>query len=395
MEVDALAEIVDQLRAVDLLAVRLRVLLGLVRERGQKQLCHAYARPVRRRALRVRLAPYLVQLARGQLQDFAAINDLQLRRRFGRGVAQRAQKHLSHPQRTLDRSQCGCVLSRRFETVEHFAERAQLYVRFAHRRQHSRDVRGEDARRTDHENARAAELTAVPVQQVRGTVQRDGRLAGARTAGDFGDAAPRRADDLVLFLLDRGHDVAHLLAARTAERGHQRALADDLHVLGHGVGDQHVVVHVQHRLPGAADHPAAHDVHRLFGGGLVEGGGRGRAPVGDQVVELGVADAETADVDVLAVEVVEPAEDQALVLGVERLQGLVRVVDHHVALEQHRRLLEDRFALCALAQLVALGPHRLGLGPQLGEPRVDPVDVCLLDGDLSPSHPGFRHATLP
>ena len=395
MELDPLAQVGDQLRPVELLAVGLRVLLGLRRERVQQHLGRPDPRPVRRRALRVGLAADLLQVARVQLEDLAAVDDPHLLRRARRGVAQRAQQHLPHPQRTLDGGQRRRVLPRRLQAVEDLAERAQLDVRLTHRGEDARDVAGEHPGRPDHQHAGPAELTPVAVEQVGGAVQRDGGLAGARPAGDLGDPAPRRPDHLVLLLLDGRDDVAHLLAARTPQRGHQRAFADDLHVLGHGLGHQHVVVDVQHVLAGAADHAPPHDVHRLFGGGLVERRrGRG-APVRDEVVELRVADAEPADVDAFGVlEVVEPAEDEALVLGVERLQRLVGVVDHHVALEQHRRLLEDRLALRALADLVALRAHRLGLGAQFVQTGVHAIDVGLFDGDLGPSDPRFRHAWL-
>src|SRR3989442_794619 len=63
------------------------------------------------------------------------------------------------------------------------------------------------------------------VQQVRGAVQGDHRLAGAGTALHNEHARQLGPDDLVLLALDRGDDVAEATGAVRLERGEQRALA--------------------------------------------------------------------------------------------------------------------------------------------------------------------------
>ena len=68
---------------------------------------------------------------------------------------------------------------------------------------------------------------AVLVEQVGGAVQGDGRLAGARAAGDPGDVPRAGADHQVLFGLDGRHDVPHGWLGLPAEGRHQRAVADD------------------------------------------------------------------------------------------------------------------------------------------------------------------------
>ena len=68
------------------------------------------------------------------------------------------------------------------------------------------------------------------VEQVRGAVQRNRGLAGARPALDDQHAVHRAADDLVLLALDRGDDVVHATGAVALERGEQRAGADHLDV---------------------------------------------------------------------------------------------------------------------------------------------------------------------
>ena len=179
-------------------------------------------------------------------------------------------------------------------------------------------------------------------------MQGDDGLAGARAAGDLGDATGRGADGLVLVALDRRDDVAHLGAAAAGQRGQERAVADDDEVVGR-LGDHEVVLDADDVGALAAQHPAAQHVHGLDRGGAVEGGSRGGAPVDDQGLVVVVADAEPADVAGLAVGglglvgqgvvEVEPAEDQAFVLGVEGRASTGGVEDQGVALEQPGQLL--------------------------------------------------------
>ena len=78
----------------------------------------------------------------------------------------------------------------------------------------------------DQQHAGALEPAPVAVEQVRGPVQGDRRLAGARAALDQGHAAGRGADRLVLLALDGGDDVAHPVALGPGQRGQQGAVAD-------------------------------------------------------------------------------------------------------------------------------------------------------------------------
>ncbi len=220
-------------------------------------------------------------------------------------------------------------------------------------------------------------------------------LAGARPTGDLGDPTGWRPDRLVLLALDGGEDVAHGRAPGPGHAGQQRALTDHPDVLRHVGGDQQVVIDVHNGLTGAADHPSADHPHGFVRGGLVERRGGRRAPVHHQRVELGVADAQPPHVDGLAADQVEPPEHQPLGLGVQRLQQAAGVPHHHVPLEQHGRLFQHGLAGRPVAALVPLVPHGHGLGPQLGQPGVDPVDVDLLDRDLSLSDRGRRPGSWP
>jgi hypothetical protein len=72
---------------------------------------------------------------------------------------------------------------------------------------------------------------------------------------------------------------------------------------------------------------------------------------------------------------IQSAEDQALVLGVQRPQPGGRVVHHRVALDEGARS-------AGPGQAQPFGLQSLGLLPQRLGPGVDPIDVVLLRGDL-------------
>jgi hypothetical protein len=165
-------------------------------------------------------------------------------------------------------------------------------------------------------------------------VQRHRRLAGARPAGHDRHAGCGRADRLVLLALDGGDDVAHAVPGRLGQAGQQRAVADHPHVRRCRVGVEQVVLDADDPLAAGLDHPAAYHAERLGRGGPVEGGGRGRPPVDHQGLRVRVADAHPAHVVGGPAVEVEPAEDQALVLGVEGTPAPGRVVDHGVPLDQ-------------------------------------------------------------
>ena len=68
------------------------------------------------------------------------------------------------------------------------------------------------------------------------------------------------------------------------------------------VGVEQVVLDADDAVAGAAQDPAPDDAGGVLGGGLVEDGGRRRAPVDEQDLAVGVAHADAADVAGLAVE---------------------------------------------------------------------------------------------
>ena len=166
-------------------------------------------------------------------------------------------------------------------------------------RQHALDVGRVGGGRPDDEDAAVLEPPPLGVQQVGGPVQGDDGLAGAGPAGDLGDPARGRADGLVLVALDRRDDVAHLAAAAAGQRRDEGAVAEHDDVVGR-LGHHEVVLGADDRGALAAQHPAAHDAHRVDRGRAVERGCRGRPPVDDERLVVVVAHAEAADVADLA-----------------------------------------------------------------------------------------------
>jgi hypothetical protein len=189
------------------------------------------------------------------------------------------------------------------------------------------------------------------------------------------------------------HDVAHLSAAAAGERSEEGAVSHDDEVLRR-LRDHEVVFDANDVRSLAAQHASAQDVHRLDGGGAVEGGCRGGAPVDDQRLVVVVAHPQATDVAGLAVGrrallghgvvEVEAPEHEAFVLGVEDGAAACGVEDQGIPLEQTGELLVADVAGAvgpAARQAVCLDEAGTGLG--LGELGVDQVHVCLLEGDLA------------
>ncbi len=301
-----------------------------------------------------------------------------------------ARQQAPDAQRPLDRRHLGGVEAGCGEPVDEVAESAQRDGLLTEARQHAFDVRGVGGRRPDDEDAAVLEAASLGVQQVRGPVEGDHRLARARATGDLGDTPRGRADRLVLVALDGRDDVAHLAAAAAGEGGDECAVAHDDDVVGR-LGHHEVVLDADDGGAFAPQDPAPHDAHRVDRGRPVERGGRGRAPVDDEGLVLVVADAEPADVADLAVgrrgplgTEVEAAEDQPLVLLLDHRASARRGVHEGIALEEPGHLLVAHVAGAvgaAPGQAVGLDVGRAQA--RLGQLGVDPVDVRLLAGELT------------
>ena len=91
--------------------------------------------------------------------------------------------------------------------------------------QHLVDIVQERGAWSHHQHAGAFQRAAMRVEQVCGTVQRHGGLAGAGASLDHYGAVHLGTDDAVLLGLDRGHDIGHLAGAARTQGCQQRALS--------------------------------------------------------------------------------------------------------------------------------------------------------------------------
>ena len=184
----------------------------------------------------------------------------------------------------------------RHAQVEH---RRLAHAALAERREDVADVVEERPVRPDHEHAVAGEAAAVLEQQVRGTVQGDGGLAGAGAALDDEHLVHRRPDHEVLLGLDRRHDLAHRAGALGADLGEHGVRDAAGHVRRVRVVE--VLVEVRRQLT-LVEHEAPAQVHaeRVGAGGAVERRGDRRPPVDDDGVVGVVLDVAAADVPRLA-----------------------------------------------------------------------------------------------
>ena len=313
-----------------------------------------------------------------------APEDAELPRRARGLLAGRAPHQLGHPGRALHVGDSRLVVPGRADALDDLAQRPQRDRGLAEARQHPLDVAHEDAARADDQHAAALVAPAVGVEQERGAVQGHHGLARARPAGDRDDPLAGSPDRLVLLGLDGGDDRVHRPVAGAGELRHQRALADDRQ-RGLGLRVEQLVLDPDDGRSRGAQHPPAYDVVRLGRGGLVEHGGRRGAPVDQQRVAVGVAQADPPDVARLGVDLltqVQAPEDQPLVRGVELGDAARGLVDHRVPLDQTTLVPEPTAAVSLLGERGS-GPGRL---PQL---HVDPIHERLLGSDLS-LHQLFR-----
>ena len=234
-----------------------------------------------------------------------------------------------------------------------------LDARLAERWQHPLDVAQEHPVRPDDEHPLVLQREPVGVQQVGGAVQRNDRLAGPRAALDDEHAGLRRTDDLVLFGLDRGDDVAERSRAAAFEGGEQRRVAAQPGARRIDLGEALVVADAEMAVAeqlvldaqdGAAfdgEVAAALQAHRLTAGCPVERLGHRRAPVDDDGLGVLVGDGQPADVEALRAALglggaegrrlfgtaVDPPEHQCGIAEVELVEPLDKGFVEGVALE--------------------------------------------------------------
>ncbi len=279
-----------------------------------------------------------------------------------------------HRDRRLQRRDGWVPLGHRRAALRHqVAQRAGPHALLAEAGQHVADVRQVGPGRPDEEDAAAAVVEPrVRVEQVRRPVQRDDRLAGARSAVDDECAARPGPDDGVLVGLDRAEDVPHPCRAGRPEGGDERRLVVERGVPLETVGREHLVP-VVGDLPESPPVPAAAEQpHRLGVGRAEERLGGGGAPVDEQPAAGPVGEPEPPDVD-RALVGDHPAQAQVEVEAAQRPQPGGQPVDLLVAVE---RLLAGATG-CEPGRLEALGQ----VGDRLREAGGDRGEVLLVGGD--------------
>jgi hypothetical protein len=209
---------------------------------------------------------------------------------------QRPAQHGRQPRVVLHAGGLVGVHGPRRALAEHLVQRALLHVHLAERGEHRGDVLQERRVGADHEDAVALEPAAVDVEEIRGAVQADGGLAGARSALHAQRVVELGADQLVLLGLDRGHDVAHRPHPGTFDlRGQQPAGGAELLA-----AVQSLVLEARQpdRMVGRPAEPAPRrHALRVVRAGPVEAGRHRCAPVDhERLAAAGVDDPAPADV---------------------------------------------------------------------------------------------------
>ena len=224
-------------------------------------------------------------------------------------ISTRACNDLAQPRIALEPRDVRLLFAVDLDPVEQLGHRPLLDRLLAERRQDVRDVVHEGRVRPDDEHA--PQPLAVRVEEPRGAVEADRRLAGAGAALDDERAFGVGRDQPVLVGLDRRDDVAHARVAAAVELLEQEvgdARALDRAAVERLVGDVE-------ELPafGAEAAPLLDAVRRL-GRRRVERPRRRRLPVDDERLVLVVVHPAAADVERprRAVERESPEDEAAL-----------------------------------------------------------------------------------
>ena len=244
---------------------------------------------------------------------------------------------LGHPRTALDGGRAGGVGAGGVDAGEELGLGGEHDAGLAERGQDLADV-AQEGRVGAHDQDRAlGQQLAVFVQQERGPVQRDRRLAGAGAALDDEDAAVRGADDAVLLRLDGPHDVAHAAGAGGAQRGEQHGVTARVLEAGALVVPQveDLVVQLGDRAALGGEVSAPAQPHRRMPGGEIEGAGDRCPPVDQKGRVLGVVltNSDTADMVRGAVAEIDPAEAQRTVHRIQGGQQAGALGDEHITFE--------------------------------------------------------------
>ncbi len=175
----------------------------------------------------------------------------------------------------------------------------QLDTGFAERRQHLVYVTQKGRVGPHNEHPLHLEREAVRVQQIGGTVERHGGLAGPRPTLDDQSARQGSPDDLVLLGLDRGDDVAHPPGVSSRESRQQHARPSQAERFGPPrpiALCEELVLEVHDASAVGQEMAAPAQAHGARTRRTVERLGDRRPPVHHERLVLGVRDRQPADV---------------------------------------------------------------------------------------------------
>ncbi len=323
-----------------------------------------------------------------------------------------ARHHPGHPGVTLQTRDVGRAVLADPDLGDEAGHRREGDPGLAQRGEDLLDVAEEERVGTDHQHALPLEREPVGVEQIGGTVEGNGRLAGAGAALHDQHPAERGTDDLVLLALDRGDDVGHPAGPGTVEGGEEggwtadgQVADDELARCGLPPGDAHPLFDELDTVFGQGE-PLVLDPHDLAAlegevaaedeslgvatGGPVEGLGNRGPPVDDERLVVCSVDGQSTDVEGLGVrdpvravggrggpvaraggQPVDPPEGECLVPDVQLLEPGQAGAHDDVPLGPG---LEG----AALAQVEHALEHRIGIPAHGVEPRVGEVDERLL-----------------
>ena len=181
--------------------------------------------------------------------------------------------------------------------IEH---RSLLHAALAKRRQHVADVIEKDLVGAHHKHAITRQLAAVFEQQVRGTVQTNRRLAGARATLHNERLLHWGADHHVLLGLNGGHDFAHRTSARRTNFGEHRI--GDTRSRADGIGVVKLLIEIGRDLAVSQCETATMlEPQWVNRSGPVERRCDGSTPVDDHWIVTVIFDVSTTDVPTVVV----------------------------------------------------------------------------------------------
>ena len=255
---------------------------------------------------------------------------------FGHTLARvhRLADELRHPRITLETSDLRRIAPAALDPVYKIIDRRHLDTGFPQGRKHPGDVTHERSVWANDQDTLAFQREPVGVQQIRGPMEGDRCLAGTRPALHNHHAMHVGADDLILFNLDGRHNVSHVRAAGTTKRSQQCSGADEGTVVALKQFDvEDLVVDRNKRLTVGSEMTPPVEPERVASGRSVERLGDRGTPVDNHRVLLGIENRHTAQVELFAVDPVDPAKHQRFGSNVEPCKTIGRTFAHHVTLE--------------------------------------------------------------